>query len=298
MKHRHGFTLVETLLSIALFTILMAALFGVFNSFQHDWMMAYKTQNVNKQIIRVYRAMDRDLSMSLTPFVTDFHEHGLLYPNEMGTDERFCVFPLATNAAGSDGYPVWNRIIVYRLRGKKQSGSTISGVPFKDLVRYEFKLFDPILTVETGKSNANIPMYIFNSHLKEALEMKIGSETTLNGDKFPLGIQPDIKSLKVKLVKSSIIETDITEMDIRSNEDRKVVVSLFLIDQKELSKIHVSPENIQALHAYVYNATSQPIEISNDPHAAVAEPFIISQNKLGQMGKILHFFSWITATNQ
>lgn len=230
MKRNYGFTLMETMISLALFGMLMVVLFGAVNGFQRNWLKEYAKQNVNAQFVRAYRSIDLDVQGTNTTF---FHDYtNTESPKEVG--RRWFMFPIsksdATSISGvtSDGYPLWTHIVVYHLEQPPKDSlcpqdhkETLNDFcPHKLLIRHEIRLNAPPRTTELGETGCNTYMREFAKKIPEIIASRPRSFITLNPS------PPNLVSGDYEVVDRRVIETDIVDLSVDSSYDRRVQFNL------------------------------------------------------------------------
>ena len=284
MKRNFGFTLMETLISLALFGVLMLILFTAVNGFQRNWLKEYAKQNVNAQFVRAYRSIDTDVQGTNTTFFHDYKNTE--NPKEAG--RRWFMFPISkteTNTSPgappgsisgvtSDGYPIWTHVIVYHLEQApkdhlcpKDNPEQLNDIcPHKLLIRHEIKLAMPPRTTELGDINCNTYMFELAKKIPEIIAAKSKSTIYVTFPVATLSGNYDVTDRRV-------IETDIVDLTVDSSHDRRVQFNLKILRTIDAQK-------------YITIGTTPLVEITPEGSTMTADA-----------KKYMEETSWITLTN-
>jgi len=242
MKRILGFTLLETMLSVGLFGIVIAILFGAINGFQKGWLKEYSKQSISAQFIRIYRAIDSDVSGTSTTFFYDYIMEGATCKGA-----RWFMYPISKSdtqnpgdnslsGVNPDGYPVWTRLVVYHLAfpkddkcsGDKTFGSLNTYCPHKRLVRHEIKLDKTPDTSETGEINFNTDMKKYALMIDDIIKSKYDQSLTLSPGRT-------VKVVDVRTVQNDILDLTLTREKVKQIKFRAKFVRM--IDaQKNIGK--------------------------------------------------------------
>lgn len=134
MKRRAGFTLIETMLAVAIFGVLMALLSNTLTNFYRTWIGEYEKQGAAARLARVYKSIDDDLTKTSYNYVYAYNRtHFLDGQNVINPHNyRWIMFPISANEVGSDGYPRWNKLIIYVLQEQGNKIEVDSGGIFNN----------------------------------------------------------------------------------------------------------------------------------------------------------------------
>ncbi len=227
MKRSFGFTLIEAMISVALFGVLMAILFSAINSFQKGWLKEYSKQKISAQFVRLFRAVDSDLSKSDSKF---FH-----FYNEPGADaslvnRRWFFFPI-TEEEGPDGLAgpaidgtvKYNRLIVYYLKIPNKDNcieEKFTSCPHKQLVRVKIAITGlPVYSdsvIENPNGNNNTFSYI--EEFRNYMPVLTGTPRVNDS----VGLKGSIKDIRV-------IESDIVDLTVNEVRNGRVRFDLLLL---------------------------------------------------------------------
>ncbi len=204
-----GFTLLETLVSIAVFTALMTIVFNAWITFQRTALKNEGKQDANSQCIKIYRDVNKYLSSSSIRYFECYNSFG----SSQDAGKRWFAFLLSRKKDEAAAYPdlfapmdyeqmttspilVYNTLMVYRLIYKNGCCNNFDCCPHKVLGRRAFYAKEPIYVGKTS--------YKFSSELQENLQYAIASE--------------DIKDYVV-------VENNIIDLTVNQDDDR---VSFYL----------------------------------------------------------------------
>ena len=225
MKRKLGFTLMETMISMALFGVLMIILFAAVNGFQRNWLKEYAKQDVNASFVRVYRAIDDDLSKSSSTFFHYYNENDSYNASNKGSPslmaKRWCMFPITDAGVDNDGFPSWKYIVVYYLRiPAKDKCQTAKGAttetycPHKQLVRVLIEIPPKGIMTESGVGHFNNTMQDYVRYCMSALTSTVKAKDAVGTG--------NIKDIRV-------IDSDIVDLTIKDRRDDRVTFDLMLL---------------------------------------------------------------------
>ena len=248
MKRILGFTLIEAVLSVALFGIVIAILFSAINGFQKGWMKEYTKQAVSSQFVKVYRVIDSDVSGSAYYFFHDYKPEDSI-PLKKCQGNRWFMFPISKSVKDSsgnlilsgvndDGYPIWTHLIVYHLEVPKDDkckpeldqNKVNPYCPHKHLVRHEIQLsWTPrVSELMDDTFNQNLKGYI--DRIPYIINSKYGDDIDLSAGKI------------ARVVDRRVVGTDITDLLVDSSEQNKIRFKLTLLRIMDAEK-HITVRN-------------------------------------------------------
>ena len=216
MKQLRGFTLMETIISMALFAILTTVMFKAVSAFQKTWLKEYSKQSVSKQFVKTYNTINSDFSGSSGALLKHYQQKNILngsrwfmFPVTEEVSNPPPSFPLPENTIGvsKDGYPLYTMVLLYSLEvpphdNCKKDGSPDSPnqfCPHKQLVRRKILITREDLQKGSGNNlNGKVMVPLFNN-INEILNLKKTGTFSLSGFYFY-----DI----------AVIERDITDLTI------------------------------------------------------------------------------------
>ncbi len=236
-----GFTLLEAMVSVAIFGIMFYILSGVLVNFQKGWLRDYAKQNISAQFIKIYRAIDGELSTSRYNYVYSYNRTDCLAgaPAALSSyaDRRWIFFPKSSLEVGEDGFPHWDLLIVYAL--KRPEGDKCvknSTCPHKRLLRYEIRLGTNPRTTENNSVTLHKELLLY----RDAIPTILDAEPART---YPLGAGRTLKFESIRMIESNIIDLELSDI----NHDNKAAFVLTLLRLKEAEKagIHGSEELLQ-----------------------------------------------------
>lgn len=212
MKRKSGFTLMETVISMALFATLMVILFGAVNGFQRNWLKEYSKQDISASFVRTYRAIDSDLSSSSSTYFHYYNEDDASNASNKNNSsllaKRWFMFPRTSSGVNIDGYPKWKDIVVYYLKRpnndkcKKSAARTNVYCPHKQLVRVTITLPGTGVPATTESGSGN-----FNAYLRGYLnDIPRITDSIAVGATVDAGTVTDIRTINSDIVDLTIIE--------------------------------------------------------------------------------------------
>ncbi len=123
-KVSKGFTLLEALIVTVVFGALMSVIFYAMNSFQKASLKAGAKQDINGQIARIYRDINKNVSGG-TAIYFEFYDNGSnhdissINSNKFSVEKRWFVFPVSRVSNSSQmnytGNIIYNKMILYFL---------------------------------------------------------------------------------------------------------------------------------------------------------------------------------------
>lgn len=154
---KKGFTLLETMVSVTIFSVLMAIVFGAWSEFQKVSLKNEGKQDTNVTFVNVYRNIDKIVSSSSVRLFRCYLDDKPDYLNFKHTDLRWFAFLLSRHNQQLDGRPVYkipkkttgddattsdvlvyNTCVVYLLHTPHDSCGGFENCPHKSLRRYVF----------------------------------------------------------------------------------------------------------------------------------------------------------------
>ncbi len=232
MKKRAGFTLLETMISVALFGVIMIILFGAVNNFLKAWLKEYAKQNISSQFVSIYRAVDSDVTLTSYSFFRDYTNPEA---NGAESEKRWFLFPISSPGITDDGYPVWERLVVYSLRiPKNDKCSSSACCPHKQLIRHEIELdrVPRMSELSNGSFYADLEIYM------SIITIILNSSAN---DKINLLSTP--RFVTVRDVR--VIASDIVDIKLNSENYTRVVFDITLLRILDAQKsITIGSENL------------------------------------------------------
>jgi len=228
MKRNSGFTLIEAVMSVALFGIVMAILFTAIRDFQKGWLKEYAKQSVNAQFVRVFRAIDNDLSKSDSKL--------FMFYNEKDSDNtlknrRWFYFPIteeesdiltgqALTGPNRDGTVRYNRLIVYYLRSPKNDhciGDKTKTCPHKQLVRIKIAIKGLPGYTDLGTNETHAVAQYINSFRTDIGAITVNPKVN------------DLVGTKGTIIDVRTMESDIVDLTVRDFGNERVRFNLMLL---------------------------------------------------------------------
>jgi len=167
-KKVKGFTLIEAMLSVALFGIAMLILFGAANTFFKAWKKHDAKQNAHRELVKIYSSINREFSLTNTGFFSYYKAKDA--PEHL-SDKRWFLFPVPTDQDNTyqcdgDGAIYWTRIMIYYLlRPENDSCSSAECCPHKSLIKTSYYFKSPV-SLSYGDET---PLDILISRVSEVL---------------------------------------------------------------------------------------------------------------------------------
>ena len=158
--NKKGFTILETILSVTIFSVLMAIVFGAWTEFQKVSLKNESKQDTNVTFVNVYRNIDKIVSSSSVRLFRSYLDDTPGYLNFEHTNLRWFAFLLSRHNQQLDGKPiykipkklnngveedattsevlVYNTCVVYLLHTPNDNCGGFQNCPHKSLRRYVF----------------------------------------------------------------------------------------------------------------------------------------------------------------
>ena len=224
MKYK-GFTLFETLISIAIFGIVTMLMFQISIRFFKSLTVSSSKQHANSKFIKAYKYIHKDLSLTDSRYVYTYK----IYLNDIPT--RWMFFPIPTDKNGlmkGEGNKFsWQRICFYYLKYTNSSCGECKNKKYS--VSKESLLKDEKYRYCSDKNLIRLVYdyigYNDNYYLSEALSTisdNINSYTLpFENNSFPSNFECNIKGYNkipiIKFVEKKVIAKDIMDMEITTN---------------------------------------------------------------------------------
>ncbi len=136
-----GFSLVEAVLAVAIFSVATIILFNCINVFFRIWNKQDVRSDININFLKAYKSINDDLSLSSTDYFDFYGEKDVnpCYPS------RWFLYTSASSdkriLADSTGSPIWNKVVLYYLiRPANDPCSSADNCPHKILMRTEHRM--------------------------------------------------------------------------------------------------------------------------------------------------------------
>jgi len=237
-----GFSLLEALVSIAVFAIVMALIFSISNGFFKSWKKHDAKQDVNKEFVKIYSAISKDVNQSNMGYFASYN-----YNNGTGgehiEDKRWFCFPASIDEGNKlqtdgDGRVIWTDIVIYCVIKPNDDCSSDLFCPHKKLVKtvYSFKSPSALNMINTPLDELvrkiNTTLLLPNSQFPNISELSFTSSRTLsenildltvNCDKLKGKIEFNLEIVRLEDAKKAI---KIGEYDFHTEEGRKFIESI------------------------------------------------------------------------
>ena len=210
--NKKGFTLLETLVSVTIFSVLMAIVFGAWTEFQKVSLKNEGKQDTNVTFVNVYRNIDKIVSSSSVRLFRSYLDDRSDYLNFKHKNLRWFAFLLSRHNQQLDGRPlykvpkkttgedattsdvlVYNTCVVYLLYTPNDSCGGFQNCPHKSLYRYVFSV--PNIYFASGSNSGTNFKNILNNDVRAVL---------INRNARPF----------------SVIANNIVDLKIRKNDDK------------------------------------------------------------------------------
>ncbi len=218
--NKKGFTLFETMVSIAIFSALMAIVFGAWTEFQKTARKHEGKQDTNITFVNVYRSIDKIVSSSSVRLFRSYLDDTPEYLNFGHTNLRWFSFLLSRNNQQLDGRPIYqkrddttsdvliyNTCVVYLLYTPEDSCEGFQNCPHKSLRRYVFG---------TTQGNNDDEVY-FGADENKVLH--IYREKIMEGDKA-ITVRKILDNPNDNSFPYSVIENNIVDLKIDKQDDK------------------------------------------------------------------------------
>lgn len=229
-----GMSLIETILSVMIFSILMMIIFGTLKYFTGVWKKEDARQDVNRQFTKVYKVMNKDISVSSLKHVVLFSEVGSLDNPAI----KWIAFPSATDENGvfhftHDGNGDWIKTIVYLLiRDGSCSCSSYKTCPHKKLLRKELDMVFDSDNYTAGQVYDGIRGFL-KEDIRQSSKQILNSKTVeeniydIHFTKDNTGIETRVDVLRIQEAGQhlAIGEEDLSAILNSENSDKKKYMS-------------------------------------------------------------------------
>ncbi len=213
-KEKNGFTLIETILAVALFAVMIVILSGTLKNFQRTWSKDYDAQYFNIKFVKVYRTIDRYLSYTIYDYLYS------AYRDTSNTDSpenlaelketAWFLFPVSAPSVSIDGYPQWEYVLIFSLRRpEKDNCSSFKLCPHKQLVMHQLKMSRLVLRSENNINSMHDYLKLCRNALPKILAMRRPGYVSLSPFE-----RAEIESIK-------LIESDLFELKTDFNKYRR-----------------------------------------------------------------------------
>ena len=218
--NKKGFTLLETLVSVTIFSVLMAIVFGAWTEFQKVSLKNEGKQDTNVTFVNVYRNIDKIVSSSSVRLFRSYLDDRSDYLNFKHKNLRWFAFLLSRHNQQLDGRPlykvpkkttgedattsevlVYNTCVVYLLYTPNDSCGGFQNCPHKSLRRYVFSTDEVFFGGDENK--------VLNVYRQEILE---GTNA--------ITVKKILDAPNDKSFPFSVIENNIVDLQIEKNDDK------------------------------------------------------------------------------
>ncbi len=215
---KKGFTILETMISVTIFSVLMIIVFSCWTEFQKVALKNEGKHDTNITFVNVYRNIDKYVSSSSVRLFRHYTDSSLLGVSGH-ENKRWFAFLVSRENNQLDGKPIYRKIdvvknetpkslsermvyntcVMYLLRYKSGCCGGFQNCPHKSLYRYVFNI--------VGTEHIPIGIYfgnnyrygvIFNSDVIQNKVLKILQNPESNSVAQPSVIQNNIVDLKIK----------------------------------------------------------------------------------------------------
>ena len=163
IKFNSGFSLIEAVITTAIFGIIMIIIFSTSGTFFKAWRKHDEKQDINKEFVKIYSVLNKDIITSnIGYFVSYNYNNGV--GSEVSKKNKWFCFPVPFDENGKlqvdgDGHIIWTEIIIYYLIQPDddctQDGDDQIYCPHKKLIRtvYSFESPSALNTINTPLDN-------------------------------------------------------------------------------------------------------------------------------------------------
>ena len=222
-----GFSLMETMISVAVFGVIMLLIFQISNVFFKTWRKQDEQQDINRDFIKIYISINRELSRSDTGYIACYDNDG----TGADVEKKWFLFPVATDDGNTiqcdgDGLINWTKIIIYYLIPPKDDDCpSVAKCTHKRLIRASYAFKSP----NALRFGTETPLDLFVKNVSKVLV-------------DPSSKYPDIKGLTFidsKLIAQNLLNFSMTckrkgrvefKMDMVKLEDAKKSVNIKTFD--------------------------------------------------------------------
>lgn len=215
MRSHRGFTLLETLISVAIFSILMIVIFKAFDVMQKATVKSEGKNDANSKFVRLYSEVNRNVGNTNIKFFKCYK----YAPCQYSSENKWFAFPVTgsraelTNTAiavspadeGSIGY---SGVIMYFLYYKPGCCESYDNCPHKTL----YKAFLPLckkngnLFEHRSCNTCSVP-YSFDL-TQQAMNMEFDNNGTLISKYFDINVMNNDK------IHNRIVEKNLVSLDL------------------------------------------------------------------------------------
>lgn len=158
-----GFSLVEAVISVAIFGAIMILIFNAADIFFKVWKKQDAKQDSNREFVKIYNAINKDITQSNIGFFVSYnHNNGT--GSELLRDKKWFCFPVPSDDGNKlnidgDGKVIWTKVVIYYILKPDDNCNddtpTSIYCPHKKLIRtvYAFESPSALTTVNTPFDN-------------------------------------------------------------------------------------------------------------------------------------------------
>ena len=250
-----GFTLVETMLAIALFSVATLILFNCLNDFRKIYTKQDTKSGANSKMIKIYKSIEEEISNTGLAYFDYYKEEGV----KKG-ENRWFLFPSGKNGdaliTDDRGFPSKFKIVMYYLYKdvKCCDNKGYEYCPHKMLIKHEFVMYSFVPANYIATVNdiiEDIDVYLKSPDVKPHQ-------------------YPKPKSNFAELSSSKVVVRDIVDMELEYKRDYVFFTLKVLREPEAKKQIPVGKVRL--------------IDYNNDEFVSPAEPFleIIGWNTAGK----------------
>ena len=258
--NKKGFTILETMISVSIFSVLMIIVFSCWTEFQKVALKNEGKHDTNITFVNVYRNIDKYVSSSSVRLFRHYTDSALLGVSGH-ENKRWFAFLVSRENNQLDGKPIYKKVptdkkdsegnqkylsermiyntcVMYLLRYKSGCCGGFQNCPHKSLYRYVFNI------VGTENISADYGIYfgnnyrygvIFNSDVIQKKVLTILQNPESNSIAKPSVIQNNIVDLKIKKNDDKV---QFYLKVLRINEAERV----FTIGTRQLTNLNLTEE--------------------------------------------------------
>lgn len=241
-RNRQGFSLVEAMLTTAVFSIITIVVFNMSSDFFKIYNTADSKQSINKEFIKTYSYINRDLSLSDVSYFCSYCDE------KKNQGKRWFFFPSATDKQGlcqtSGNKIYWTRIFFYYVYtpddecnvGAEDYREHFKYCPHKKLIRLSYSYL--------GYSES----YFFCSALTGLCECTDLLTLPYDSTSFPSKLSHNIANYgernTFQYSGKKIIADNILDLTVRTENSGVVFDMYFLRTEDANKKIHVGQTDL------------------------------------------------------